>query len=114
MEQITLLLQQLLDLAVLQEKALTNDDVDIFIDLGDKREAIIRQMQNNNLHENVHIQDKQIIEQIQVIDEKNKQILERIKEDIQNELYELRKNKTATIKYTSAYNGMYSGRNFNV
>lgn len=113
MEKIGELLQSILELAILQEKALEVENIDSFSELGNKREVLIDEMKKLNLApSDLNEQDKEILRKINQIDEKNNASLSKIKEQVQKELCDLRMKQKREIKYTDVYQGMYSGRNF--
>ena len=113
MERKSELLQSILELAILQEKALEVENVDSFSDLGNKREELIDEMKKLSLApSDLNEQDKEILRKINQIDEKNNVSLSKIKEQIQQELCDLRMKQKRELKYTDVYQGMYSGRNF--
>ena len=102
-------LEELLELSQRQEQVLEKEDIDTFQELVDLREKIIVNMKRLNLKPDAS--EKEILQKINILDEKNNQELKRQLELVKAELRNLnhynRRDKTYMDPYSNMGSGMY-------
>lgn len=113
MGQLQVYLAELLELSHKQEQALVEADIDDFQELGDRREEIITKMKEMNLKpEDLNENEKQTLQQINLLDQKNNQELGKQLELVKDELKKLNHYSRRDRTYIDPYSNMASGRYF--